>query len=101
MNRGQSESRNVINLPNKARMTLYAFVAVARSNKTAVLTLQFSDYNYHVLFHILLLSLQDVILQVATILVKAKLVVSIGVCVCVRACVFCGSRLHLLSECYV
>ena len=36
-NRVQSESRNVINLPNKAWITLYAFLAVARSNKTAVI----------------------------------------------------------------
>ena len=33
-------SRNVINIPNKARITLYAFVAVARSNKTAVASLK-------------------------------------------------------------
>ena len=37
VNRGQSESRSVINLPNKALITLCAFVAVARSNKTAVI----------------------------------------------------------------
>ena len=36
VNRVQAESCNVINLPNKARITLYGFVAVARSNKTAV-----------------------------------------------------------------